>query len=108
MAFGYSASFSSDVAFHLSALTAKVDEIAQRAGVPDAARADLETALAALPWPERRRLKLILESARVGANSEPALKAATAIVELAADVWARTPPAHHNGNERRFNSLGEM
>lgn len=82
-----------EVALHLSALTTKVDEVAERAGVSAAARLDLETALAALPWPDRRRLGLVLESARVGANSEALRTAVEMILRLAADIWARTPPA---------------
>jgi hypothetical protein len=92
MAFGSSNHSFSHVARHLGALAAKVDEIAQRAGVSAGARSDLETTLAALPWPDRRRLGLILESARVGTTNEAVQEAVEVMLRLAADVWARTPP----------------
>jgi hypothetical protein len=57
------------IALHFNALTEKVDEVAARAGVSSVDRMDLETALRELPWRERRRLGLILEGARVSANS---------------------------------------
>lgn len=80
------------VAGHLRALTEKVDEIAQRAGVSAVARLDLETTLAALPWPSRRRLGLVLESARVGTSDKAVREAVAVMLALAADIWARTPP----------------
>jgi hypothetical protein len=83
---------SSHVADHLSTLAAKVDEIAERAGVSAVARLDLETTLAALPWPDRRRLGLILESARVSTTDEGVQEAVEVMLDLAADIWARTPP----------------
>jgi len=92
MAFGSSNHSSNHVARHLSALATKVDEIAQRAGVSAVARSDLEATLAALSWPDRRRLGLILESARVGTNSEAVQEAVRVMLALAADVWARMPP----------------
>jgi len=88
---------SSHVADHLSALTEKVDEIAQRAGVSAVARLDLETTLAALPWPSRRRLGLVLESARVGSSDKAVREAVAVMLALAADVWARTPPPDGSG-----------
>ena len=88
---------SGHVAGHLSALTEKVDEIAQRAGVPAVARLDLETTLAALPWPSRRRLGLVLESARVGTSDKAVREAVAVMLALAADVWARTPPPLESG-----------
>lgn len=91
---------SSHVARHLSALAAKVDEIAQRAGVSATDRADLEATLAALPWPDRRRLGLILESARVGTTSEAVQSAVGVMLALAADVWARTPPPVEGESEK--------
>jgi hypothetical protein len=92
-------SSSSHVANHLSALAAKVDEIAQRAGVSAVARLDLETTLAALPWPSRRRLGLVLESARVSTSDKAVREAVAAMLALAADVWARTPPPDERGRD---------
>jgi hypothetical protein len=83
---------SGHVAEHLGALTEKVDEIAQRAGVSAVARLDLETTLAALPWPSRRRLGLVLESARAGTSDKAVCEAVAVMLDMAADVWARTPP----------------
>jgi hypothetical protein len=92
MAFGSSNYSSGSVAFHLSALTAKVDEVAERAGVSASDRQDLDKVLAALPWSERRRLGLVLEGARVGAQSEYLRTAVEMLVERAAKIWAKTPP----------------
>ena len=83
---------SSHIACPLSALATKVDEIAQRAGVPADARSDLETTLAALPWRDRRRLGLVLESARVSASSDAVRVAVDMMLGLAADIWTRTSP----------------
>jgi hypothetical protein len=88
---------SNHVAEHLSALAEKVDEIAQRAGVSPVARLDLETTLAALPWPSRRRLRLVLESARVGTSDKAVGEAVGVMLALSADVWARTPPPNEGG-----------
>jgi hypothetical protein len=88
---------SGHVAEHLSALTEKIDEIAQRAGVSAVARLDLETTLAALPWPSRRRLRLVLESARVGTSDQAVGEAVAVMLDMAADVWARTPPPDVSG-----------
>ena len=92
-----SESSSGHVAEHLSALTEKIDEIAQRAGVSAVARLDLETTLAALPWPSRRRLGLVLESARVGTSDSAVQEAVTVMLDVVADVWARTPPPDVSG-----------
>jgi hypothetical protein len=97
MAFGPSYPASRHVALHLSALTAKVDQVAARAGVSASDRLSLETALAALPWSERRRLGLVLESARVGAQSEFLRTAVEMVLERAAKVWATTPPPDQRG-----------
>jgi hypothetical protein len=70
----------------------KVEEVADRAGISPSARCDLETCLAALPWRDRRRLSLILESVQVHATS-PALKDAVRLMRgLAAEIWAEEPP----------------
>ncbi|EIM26884.1 hypothetical protein [Microvirga lotononidis] len=99
MAFGSSHRASAEIAHHLSALAAKVDEIARRAGVSASERLDLETTLASLPWPERRRLGLILESARVSATSEAVRDAVAVMLGLASEVWARTPPPAERNSE---------
>ncbi|MPR12117.1 hypothetical protein FS320_34675, partial [Microvirga tunisiensis] len=62
--------FSLKATAHWGELAAKIDEIAERAGVPARERLTLETTLAALPWRERRRLGLILEGVRMQATSE--------------------------------------
>ena len=82
----------STISYHLGLLTAKVDEIADRAGVPTSARLDLESSLAALPWQERRRLTLVLESVRVHANSPELQNAVRLMLGLAGQVWAEEPP----------------
>ena len=80
------------VAQHLSELHAKVEEVAERAGVSAADRRDLKTALAALPWRDRRRLALVLESVRVHAGSPALHTAIDMMLELAGDVWAHSRP----------------
>lgn len=90
----------SSVAQHLSALQAKVDEVAQRAGVSFSDRLDLRTALAALPWRERRHLGLVLQSVRAHAGS-PALQTAIELMlELAGDVWSASPPPPSEASAR--------
>ena len=80
------------VAHHLGDLQAKVEEVAERAGVSALDRLDLRTALAALPWRERRHLGLVLQSVRAHAAG-PALRTAVDVmIALAGEVWARTPP----------------
>ncbi|WP_262271888.1 hypothetical protein [Microvirga yunnanensis] len=80
-------------------LAAKVDEIAQRAGVSAVARLDLESTLAALPWLDRRRLGLILESARVSTTDEAVREAVAMMLARAAEVWARVPPPNERGSD---------
>jgi hypothetical protein len=83
---------SGSVAYHLSILQTKVDEVAERAGVPLSMRRDLEASLAALPWRDRRRLGLLLEGVRVQAGSPELQTAVSLMLSLAADVWANTAP----------------
>ncbi len=82
----------STISYHLSLLTTKIDEVAERASVSSSARMDLETCLAALPWRDRRHLTLILESVRVHANSPALQDAVRLMLGLAAKVWAQEPP----------------
>jgi hypothetical protein len=88
----YSDSSDDAVARHLSLLAAKVDEFAQRAGLSVAQRSDLTSTLVGLPWKDRRRLGLLLESTRVSTTNEAALEAVAIMVRLAANIWAATPP----------------
>lgn len=73
-------------------LASKIDEIAERAGVPAPDRLTLETTLAALPWRERRRVGLILEGVRVQATSEDLRAAVDRMLDLAGEVWTGGPP----------------
>jgi hypothetical protein len=77
---------SSHIADHLGALASKIDEIAQRAGVSAVTRLDLETTLSALLWPSRRRLGLVLESARVGTSDKAVREAVALMLALTAEV----------------------
>lgn len=78
----------SGIAYHLSILHTKVDDIAERAGVSASERHDVESSLAALPWPARRRLGLVLDSVEVHAH-DPALHEAVRTLRLlAAKAWA--------------------
>lgn len=79
---------------HLSQLELKVDAIAEWAGVPIHQRRELESTLAVLPWPGRRRLKLVLEGIQTQARMDdnPSLAAAAAFVlRLAHEVWTDPP-----------------
>ncbi len=91
---------SASVALHLSAIAEKIDEVAARAGVSSSDRLDLETALRALPWRDRRRLGLILEGTRMSASSEALRTAVDMIVRLASDTWVRTPPPDQSGSDK--------
>jgi hypothetical protein len=94
------------VAQHLSDLHAKVEEVAERAGVSAAERRDVETALAALPWRERRRLGLVFESVRAHAGSPALHKAVDVMLALAQDIWARTPPPADPGEGNSLSRPG--
>jgi hypothetical protein len=85
------------MAQHLVDLHAKVDQVAERAGVSAFDRLDLRTALAALPWRERRHLSLILESVRVHAASAELQQAVQMMLQLTAEVWSETPPPQERG-----------
>ncbi|HEX2135316.1 MAG TPA: hypothetical protein VHG30_05320 [Microvirga sp.] len=84
--------FSLPVAEHLGELRDKVEEVAERAGVSALDRLDLRTALAALPWKDRRRLGLVLESVRAGADTPARQTAVGMMLKIAGEVWAATPP----------------
>ena len=86
-----------EMARHLSDPHAKVDEVGERAGVSSYDRLDLRTALAALPWRERRHLGLVLESVRVHAGSPDLQRAIAMMLEIAAEVWSETPPSQERG-----------
>ena len=85
--------FSLCVAEHLGDLQNKVEEVAERAGVSALDRLDIRTALAALPWRDRRRIGLVLESARVSAATPARETAVGAMLQIAGEVWSETPPA---------------
>ena len=87
------------VAQHLSDLYTKVEEVAERAGVSASDRIDLKTALAALPWRDRRRLGLVLESVRLHGGSESLNTAVDMMLEMAGDIWARSPPPPSDEHE---------
>jgi hypothetical protein len=86
-----------NMAQHLTDLHAKVDEVAERAGVSAFDRLDLRTALAARPWRERRHLGLVLESVRVHAASAELQQAVQMMLEFTAAVWSETPPPQERG-----------
>ena len=85
------------ISYHLGLLHTKLDEVAERAGVAPSERLDLESCLAALPWRERRRLALLLESVRVHATTPGLQDAVRLMLRLAADVWAEEPPQPREG-----------
>lgn len=80
------------ISYNLGLLHTKLDQVAERAGVAPSDRMDLETCLAALPWRERRRLALLLESVRVHAVTPGLQDAVRLMLRLATDIWAKEPP----------------
>jgi hypothetical protein len=96
--------FSLRVAEHLSELHDKVEEVAERAGVSALDRLDLRTALAALPWRDRRRLGLVLESARVSAATPARETAVGVMLRIAGEVWSATPPPLGDESALRMKS----
>ena len=76
-----------DVAYQLSVIQAKVDEIAERVGIPAHERLSLESTLAAMPWPTRRHLGLVLQGMRVHTENPALVQAVNMVLSLAAQVW---------------------
>ena len=85
------------IAHHLGELHAKVDEVAERAGVSALDRLDLKSALAALPWRDRRHLGLVLQSVRAHAASPALQTAIDVMLGIAGEVWAQSPPPAAEG-----------
>ena len=53
----------------LDLLQAKVEAAADRAGVPAHERLDMASTVAALPWPERKRLRLVFQGVKAQTQS---------------------------------------
>jgi hypothetical protein len=81
-----------EVAYHLTELQAKIDKYAAEAGVSALDRLDLRTTLAALSWPDRRHLGIVLGGARALADSPAQQEAISQMLRLATEVWTDTPP----------------
>jgi hypothetical protein len=71
----------------LGLFQAKIEEVAERAGVSAYDRLSLETMLAALPWPERRRIGLFLKGAKAQSDSSAVHRAVEMLLVLASQVW---------------------
>jgi len=91
---------SDSVSCHLSLLLQKVDEVAQQAGVSTSSQLDLTSALAELPEPARRRLRLVLESIRANTDSTDLRTAAHRMLTLATKVWSTN--SYEAENRRTF------
>jgi len=81
-----------DVACQLSVIQAKVDEIAERVGIPAHERLSLESTLAAMPWPTRRHLGLVLQGMRVHTENPALVQAINMVLSLAAQMWNNRVP----------------
>ncbi len=86
-----------DVAHFVGALQAKIDELAERAGVSDPERLSMERMLAALPWRERRRVSLILKGAKAQSENSALHDAVDLLAQLASEVWKTTPVSSFKG-----------
>ena len=82
-----------DVAHFIGALQAKIEEVAERAGVSPHERLSLERMLAALPWPERRRVSLLLRGAQAQSENPALHRAVDLVLEVASEVWNNAPEA---------------
>lgn len=80
-----------DVAHFVGALQAKIDEVAERAGVSDPERLSVERMLAALPWRERRRVSLLLKGAKAQSENSALHDAVDLVTTLASEVWKSAP-----------------
>jgi hypothetical protein len=83
-----------EVAYHLGLLQAKIEQIAERAGLSVYERLTLEGLLAALPWAERRRVSLFLKAARAQSDDEALHQAIEILSALASRAWTDEPDAH--------------
>ena len=86
-----------EVAYHLGLLQAKIEQIAERAGVSMYDRLTLEGLLAALPWPERRRVSLFLKASRAQSDDEALHRAIEILSSLASRAWTEAPDADAGG-----------
>jgi hypothetical protein len=82
-----------DVVHFIGALQAKIEEVAERAGVSAHERLGLERMLAALPWPERRRVSLLLRGAQAQSENPALHRAVDLVFEVASEVWNNAPRA---------------
>jgi hypothetical protein len=65
--------------------------VAERAGVSAHERLGLERMLAALPWPERRRVSLLLRGAKAQSENLALHRAVDLVFEVASEVWNNAP-----------------
>jgi hypothetical protein len=80
----------------LSAVQSRIEDIADQAGVAEAARLNVDDTLAALPWPYRRRLALTLQSMQAFSPDSDVQQAAELFQLRAARVWAAMPFQGHS------------
>jgi hypothetical protein len=83
----------------LSALQSQIEDIADQAGVSEAARLNVDDTLAALPWPYRRRLVLTLQSQQAYSPDPDVQRAAEFFQLKAARVWAAMPFQGHSAED---------
>jgi transcriptional regulator with XRE-family HTH domain len=72
---------------HRAAAGLSQEELAERAGVSAHERLGLERMLAALPWPERRRVSLLLRGAQAQSENPALHRAVDLVLEVASEVW---------------------
>jgi hypothetical protein len=80
-----------EVAYHLGLLQAKIEQIAERAGLSVYERLTLEGLLGALPWSERRRVSLFLKAAKAQSDNEALHQAIEILSSLASRAWTDRP-----------------
>jgi hypothetical protein len=88
-----------EVAYHLGLLQAKIEQIAERAGLSACDRLTLEGLLSALPWAERRRVSLFLKAAKAQSDNEALHQAIEILSSLASRAWTDAPEAVAGGTE---------
>jgi hypothetical protein len=80
-----------EVAYHLGLLQAKIEAIAERAGVTAYDRLTVDGLLAALRWSERRRVSLFLKAAKAQSEDQALHRAIDILSSLASQVWTEQP-----------------
>jgi hypothetical protein len=79
-----------EVQNHLGRLQAKITKFAERRGICASEHFDFSRTLAALSWPDRCRLRILLESVRIHVADAALQKAFDLMIQLAEAAWIDT------------------